>query len=81
MIEDINRAWENTISKLWLNRVLSLYELQQDKPRVDEEYLRFFDQRKQAKLQWVQDQNQSNIISTMEDLKLVDISGTKRRNI
>jgi hypothetical protein len=34
--EDIDRAWENTISKLGLIRVLSLYELQQHKPRVDE---------------------------------------------
>ena len=34
--------------------------MQQHKPRVDE-YLRFFDQRKQAKLQWVQDPNQINI--------------------
>ena len=56
--EDINRAWENTISKLGLIRVFGLYEMQQHKPRVYEEYLRFLDQRKQAKMQWVQDPNQ-----------------------
>ena len=59
--EDINRVWGNMISRLWLKTVLSLYELQQHKPQFDEKYLRFLDQRKQAKMQWVQDPNQSNI--------------------
>ena len=35
--------------------------LQQHKPQFDEEYLQFLDQRKQAKMQWVLDPNQSNI--------------------
>jgi hypothetical protein len=42
----------------------------------------FLDQRKQAKMQWLQDPSQSNRdIKTMQDVKLADISGTKRRNI
>jgi len=35
--------------------------LKQNKPRFDEECLGFLDQRKQAKMQWVQDPNQSNV--------------------
>jgi hypothetical protein len=34
--------------------------LKQHKPWFDEEYLGFLDQRKQAKMQWVHDPNQSN---------------------
>ena len=40
---------------------LSLHELKQHKPWFDEEFLRFLDQRKQAKMQWVQDARQSNV--------------------
>ena len=40
---------------------LGLYELKQEQPWFDEECLRFLDQRKQAKMHWVQDPNQSNI--------------------
>ena len=40
---------------------LGLYELKQHKPWFDEESLRFFDQRKLANMQWLRDQNQSNI--------------------
>jgi hypothetical protein len=36
-------------------------ELKQHKPWFDEECLHFLDQRKQAKMQWLQDPNQSNI--------------------
>jgi len=35
--------------------------LQQHLPWFDQEYLGFFDQRKQAKVQWVEDTNQSNV--------------------
>jgi hypothetical protein len=38
-----------------------LYELEHHKPRVDKECLRFLDQRKKAKMQWVRDPSQSNI--------------------
>jgi len=40
---------------------LSLHELKQHKPWFDEAHLSFLDQRKQAKLQWVQDPSQSNV--------------------
>jgi hypothetical protein len=35
--------------------------LKQHKPWFDEECLGFLDQRKQAKMQWVQDANQNNV--------------------
>jgi hypothetical protein len=37
-----------------------LHELKQHKPWFDEECLSFLDQRKQAKIQWIQDPSQSN---------------------
>jgi hypothetical protein len=40
---------------------LRLHELKQHKPWFDEECLGFLDQRKQAKMQWVQDPSQSNV--------------------
>jgi hypothetical protein len=41
---------------------------------------RFLDQRKQAKMQWVQDSSQSDVDNqTMKDVKIADISGTRRR--
>jgi len=40
------------------------------------------DQKKEAKMQWLQDPKQNNaIIETVLDVKLLDISGTKGRNI
>ena len=35
--------------------------MEQHKPRFDEECLGFLDQRKQAKMQWVQDPSQRNV--------------------
>ena len=60
---DINRAWENIKenNKTSAKKSLGLYELKQHKPWFDEEYLGILDQRKQAKMQWVQDPNQSNV--------------------
>ena len=40
---------------------LGLHELKQHKPRFDEECLSFLNQRKQNKMQWVQDPRQSNV--------------------
>ena len=40
---------------------LRVYELKKLKPWFDEERLRFSDQRKQAKIQWLQDPNHSNV--------------------
>ena len=39
---------------------LILYEMKQHKPWFDEECSRFLDQRKQAKMQWLQDPNQDH---------------------
>ena len=36
-------------------------ELKQHKPRFDGGMFRFLDQRKQAKMHWVQDQSQNNV--------------------
>jgi len=40
---------------------LCLYELKQHKPRFDTECLSFLDERKQAKMQWLQDPDESNV--------------------
>jgi len=56
-IEDVNRAWENTKEHTRTSdeESLGLHELKQNKPWCDKECLGFLDQRKQAKIQWVQD--------------------------
>jgi hypothetical protein len=58
--KDVNRAWKNTKenSKTSAKYSLGLHELKQHKPRFDGEYLGFLDQRKQAKMQWIQDPRQ-----------------------
>jgi len=62
--KDINWAWENTKEaiKTSAKQSLGLYELKLHKPRFAVEYLRFLDQRKQAKMQWVQDPKQRNVV-------------------
>jgi len=40
---------------------MGLHELKQNKPWFDEECLGFLDQRKRAKMQWMQDPSQSNV--------------------
>ena len=61
--EDINRAWENIKenNKISAKEILGLYEWKQHKPWFDKEYLKFSYPRKQAKMQWLQDPNQSNV--------------------
>jgi hypothetical protein len=63
--EDINRAWENIHVqegiKAPAKESLGVHELKQHKPRFDEQCLGFLDQRKQAKMQWIQDPSQSNV--------------------
>jgi len=61
--KDINRAWENIKEniKTSAKESLDLHELKQHKPWFDEECLGFLDQRKQAKMQWVQDPRKSNL--------------------
>jgi hypothetical protein len=61
--EDINRAWEKITDNIKISAQgsLGLYELQQKKPCLNEECLRFFKHRKQAKMQWLKDPKQSNV--------------------
>ena len=61
--EDINRAWENIQENIITSgkESLGLYELKQHKPWFYEECLHFLDQRKQAKMQWLHDPNESNV--------------------
>ena len=61
--EDTNRAGENykENNKTSAKNSLGLHELKQHKPRFDQECLGFLDQRKGAKMQWVQDPSQSNV--------------------
>jgi hypothetical protein len=61
--KDINRAWENIKEniKTSAKECLGLYKLKQHKPWFDEECLNSLQQRKQAKMQWLQDPNQSDV--------------------
>jgi hypothetical protein len=60
--KDINRAWENFKEniKTSAKESLGLHELKQHKPWFDKECVGFLDQRKQAKMQWIQDPSRSN---------------------
>ena len=56
--------------------------MKQHRSWLDEECLGFLDQRKQTKMQWLQDPSQSNLDALkIQDVNLEDISVTKRRNI
>ena len=61
--EDVNRSWENIKENIKTSAKESLgaHEWKQHKPWFDEECLGFLDQRKQAKMQWVQDPCQSYV--------------------
>ena len=63
--EDINRTWENIIENIKTSAKDSggLHEMRQRNPCFDKECLGFLGQRKQAKLQWVQDRSQSYVDS------------------
>jgi hypothetical protein len=60
---DVNKAWENIKEsiKTSAKESLGLHELKLHKPWFDKECLGFLDQRKQAKMQWIQDPSQSNV--------------------
>ena len=78
--EDVNRTWENIKENIQTSakESLGLHELKQNKPSFDEECLGFFDQRKRAKMQWIQDPSQSNVdIPNNVNVKLAGISGQK----
>ena len=62
---------------------LGLHELKQNKPWFDEECLGFLDQRKRAKMQWMQDPSQSNvdILNNVRREVSRHFRGKKRNNI
>ena len=55
--EDINRTWKKIKEniKTSAEERVGLYKLKKLKPWVDEECLRFSDQTKQAKMEWLHD--------------------------
>jgi hypothetical protein len=59
---DINRTWETIRGNIKISPKESLgyYELKKHKSWFDEGCLKLLDQRKQAKLQWLQDPSQIN---------------------
>jgi hypothetical protein len=61
--EDINSAWESIKQSIKTSAKdrLGLHEMKQHKPWFDEECLGILDQRKQAKMLWIQDPSQSNV--------------------
>ena len=61
--EDINTAWQNIKEniKTTAKESLSVHELKHHKPRFDDECLGFLGQRKQAKMQLIQDPSQSDV--------------------
>ena len=61
--DKVNRTWENIKENIQTSakESLGLHELKQNKPWFDEECSGFFDQRKRAKMQWIQDPSQSKV--------------------
>jgi len=61
--EDVNRIWGNIKHTIQTSakESLRMHEWKQHKTWFDEECLGFLDQRKRAKMQWVQDPCQSNV--------------------
>ena len=61
--EDVNRVWENIKedNKTSAKDSLGLHEWKQHKSWFDTECLDFLDQRKQSKMQWIQDPSRSNV--------------------
>ena len=61
--EDINRVWESIKENIKTSATesLGMHEMKQHKPWFDEECLGILDQRKDAKMQWIQNPSQSNV--------------------
>jgi len=61
--DNVNRAWENFKENIKTSAKgsLALHEWKQHKPWFDKECVDFLDQRKQTKIQWIQDPSQSNV--------------------
>jgi hypothetical protein len=59
---DNNEPWQTLKDNIKIKKKnsLSYYELKKHKPWFDEGCLKLLDQRKQAKLQWLQDPSQAN---------------------
>jgi hypothetical protein len=55
------KTYIKEIIKISAKESLGPYEMNQHKPWFDEECSKFLDQRKQAKMQWLQNPNQSNV--------------------
>ena len=75
--EDINRDLENIKEniKTVAKKRRGLCELKQHKPCFDEECSSFIDQRKQAKMQWLQYPNQS----TVDNLNNARCDGSRQK--
>jgi hypothetical protein len=60
--EDTNSAWDTIRQniKTSAEESLSYYELKKNKPWFEEGFSKLLDQRKPAKLQWLQDQSEIN---------------------
>jgi hypothetical protein len=61
--ENVDRTWENIKANIQTSakESLGLHELKQNKPWFNKECLDFLDQRKRAKMQWIQDPSQSKV--------------------
>ena len=61
--QDLNRTWESCKETIKTSAkvTLVLHELKQHKEWIVEECLRCLAQRKQVKMQWLQDTNHSNV--------------------
>ena len=61
--EDVNRAWENIKENIKTSTKdsLGLHKLKQHKPWFDKECVGFLDQKKQAKMQRIQDPSRNNV--------------------
>jgi hypothetical protein len=58
---DVNKAWETIRENIKISVKKSIhYELKKHKPWFDEGYSKLLDQRKQGKLQWLQDPSEIN---------------------
>jgi hypothetical protein len=59
---DFNRAWETITENIQISakECQRYYKLKKRKPWFDEECSKLLDQRKQAKLQWLQDSSEMN---------------------
>jgi hypothetical protein len=59
---DVNKAWETIREniKISAKETIGYYEVKKNKPWFDEGCSKLLDQRKQAKLQWLQDPSEIN---------------------